>query len=457
MSERDVQDTQAISILPEEPVEPPGPIRPTKIRKFVPGFSVSANGFHFSNNSWPSHPFTEIHLGSIGGKSVRIPIGDDSNGLCGGMVFAVRDYFETSKKPADTTTPTPGSALYEYIKQRLVDSFNIPGGPLTYYKFMLPTTSNVDRYQAMRWEEGPKIMGDIYSGKLSPIGVVNIISANPFDVGRNHVILAYGYEQIGTSLTIYAYDPNSPYSENLSVTMSGGRVSSNSLSVDVYCFFRLSYQFRNPPAIIDSEKIRRWLRCLYLDLLNREPDQGGINYYIDLISRGTATKESIVDILLRSHEYCNIIVNSFYNLYLERQSDPGGLQFYSNLLRNGTPFQNIIISLCDSQEYKSKYPVPDEFVKSLYFKLLGRPPEPGAVENHSLRTGGQSTTDAIKQFLTSPEYGQKVTIEYFRKFLGRDQNLGTYYSERIQNGLPLQAFIKELITSEEYQQRSLSR
>jgi hypothetical protein len=47
----------------------------------------------------------------------------------------------------------------------------------------------------------------INNGKLSPLGVVNVISANPFDVGRNHVVLAYGYEKVGTSLTIYAYDP----------------------------------------------------------------------------------------------------------------------------------------------------------------------------------------------------------------------------------------------------------
>jgi len=49
----------------------------------------SANGFHFIN-SWPSEPDIVVNVPALG----RVAVGDASNGLCGGMVFAVRDFFE---------------------------------------------------------------------------------------------------------------------------------------------------------------------------------------------------------------------------------------------------------------------------------------------------------------------------------------------------------------------------
>jgi len=55
----------------------------------VAGFMPSANGFHFIN-SWPSEPDIVVNVPALG----RVAVGDASNGLCGGMVFAVRDFFE---------------------------------------------------------------------------------------------------------------------------------------------------------------------------------------------------------------------------------------------------------------------------------------------------------------------------------------------------------------------------
>ena len=55
-------------------------------------FSPSASGFRFPN-SFPHVPVRHIGIPGV----VSIPIGDASNGLCGGMVFAARDYFEAGR------------------------------------------------------------------------------------------------------------------------------------------------------------------------------------------------------------------------------------------------------------------------------------------------------------------------------------------------------------------------
>ena len=61
----------------------------------VEGFLPSASGLHFPNS------FDHVPL-----KTVQIPIvratvtlGDAAHGLCGGMVYTVRDYFESQQLP----------------------------------------------------------------------------------------------------------------------------------------------------------------------------------------------------------------------------------------------------------------------------------------------------------------------------------------------------------------------
>lgn len=60
---------------------------------------------------------------------VSVPIGDASNGLCGGMAFAVRDYFEAGKPPPDDAEPPSEGGLFDHIVDRLFDSFDLPLGP----------------------------------------------------------------------------------------------------------------------------------------------------------------------------------------------------------------------------------------------------------------------------------------------------------------------------------------
>ena len=248
-------------------------------------------------------------------------------------------------------------------------------------------------------------------------------------------------------------------------TKSGARLTTYSDRVNIYvkvqgqggwgapgkfkAIYRVRWSPPPPPPQI-------WIRFLYLDLLNRVPDDGGFNYYANLINNGTNIG-AIVESFLRSLEYCNIVTNSLYNKYLERQSDPGGLQYYSNMLSNGTPIQNVIISICDSPEFKNKYPVPYEFTRALYNKILERAPEPGAVENTSL-LHGVTTTEYIRRFLTSSEYASKMVTSYYNKYLGRApepewDDVNREIARLLQNE-SLQQIIKGFLISDEYLERS---
>ncbi len=222
----------------------------------VPGFLPSTRGLHFANY-YPHEPEIVIKL-PLGPS---LGLGDAANGLCGGMVFVARDYFEAKRSvPPDTQPPAGGSPLYRFIVRRLLDSFNLPLGLMRYVELMEPAFPDVGmgfglpgRAGVMLRNEWPRIKDDIDSGHPVPLGLIKIKSAIPHDLCKNHQVLAYGYDLDGTNLTLRIYDPNYPDCDDVRLQLS---IASAQVPVpltytpteSVYCFFRTPYTPREPPA-----------------------------------------------------------------------------------------------------------------------------------------------------------------------------------------------------------------
>src|SRR2546423_15678588 len=103
----------------------------------VTGFLPSVTAFHFNNSGFAPVPVETFTIPFPTGP-ITIPIGDASKGLCGGMAFAVRDFFEAGVLiPTMEKSPSQGM-LFGYFVTRLIDSFNLPGGALRYLYLMDP-------------------------------------------------------------------------------------------------------------------------------------------------------------------------------------------------------------------------------------------------------------------------------------------------------------------------------
>lgn len=224
----------------------------------VPGFLPSQNGLHYPNH-WVSEPDITIStpFGPIG-------IGSAANGLCGGMVFAVRDLFDAGRKPPpDATNPPGGSSAFNYIVQRLLDSFNIPSGVLEYYSWMnLPThntdlgprgTSDLTINQTM-----PVVRSLIDSGHPCPLALVCVHSTDPTLLGKNHQVLAYGYQDNGSMTTVRVYDPNRPDNDNVTISFDHTNPThtttfNDSAGDPVLGFFACTwYQSKDPSALFSQ-------------------------------------------------------------------------------------------------------------------------------------------------------------------------------------------------------------
>jgi hypothetical protein len=222
----------------------------------VPGFLPSTNGLHFVNY-YPHEPEVTVTLplGHV------LNIGDAANGLCGGMVFTVIDFFQAKLPiPADTNPPPGGSPLYQFIVQRLLDSFNPPNGLARYLELMEPAFPDVGlgfgipgRASVMLKDEWPRVKASLDSGQLAPLGLVKVKSDKPEDLSKNHQVLAYGYDLDGTNLTMQLYDPNYADNDGVQVQLSIAETSSPVAltyqpTEEVHCFFHTPYSFTQPPT-----------------------------------------------------------------------------------------------------------------------------------------------------------------------------------------------------------------
>ena len=231
----------------------------------VPGFTPSINGLHFVN-SFPHEPVVTVEIPLFG----KIAIGDASGGLCGGMAFTVRDVFEAkSRAPIpDTTPPGPDTPLFKYLADRLIDSFDLPkAGFMKYYAWMTSPdhdTGPILVRRGLAWktimEEWPhRIRQSLDAGQLCVLGLVTVASVNPADLGRNHQVLAYGYDLGGSNnLTLLIYDPNTPVAQadgvRISLSLANPTTTTPithnvAISEPIRGFFGVDYAYRDPSAI----------------------------------------------------------------------------------------------------------------------------------------------------------------------------------------------------------------
>lgn len=237
----------------------------TQVR--VPGFVPSVNGLHFVN-AFPREPVVNVDIPPFG----MVGLGDASGGLCGGMVFTVRDVFETPglHPLPDTAPPGEETALFRYLAARLVDSFDLPhSGFMKYYDWMITPDHDVSWppffvRRGVAWktiiDEWPRIRHDLDSGQLCALGLVTTASVNPVDLGQNHQVLAYGYDLDGPNdLAILIYDPNTPIGDADRVRISlslanpaqASHVSHNvAIGNPVRGFFRVAYRYHDPTDLV---------------------------------------------------------------------------------------------------------------------------------------------------------------------------------------------------------------
>ena len=266
----------------------------------------------------------------------------------------------------------------------------------------------------------------------------------------------------GSPVTITA-NPSSGYTFT---GWSGGASSPSSASTTVLMTGPLTLTANFLAISNGAVSSTVFVRQLYRDLLNRDPDSGGLAFYVAGLDGGHISRSQLAAQFFTSPEFnsAGLYIVKLYLAVLGRQPDFPGWQFWFNGITAGQSTDVVLTSFLSSPEFTMKYGnlSDTDFITLVYRSVLGRDPDLGGLQYYQYYLGShQLTRSAVfDQFLRSSEYGTRSAPQSYANllymgFLRRSADTAglTYWAGALTNGLQLSDAISEFIQSPEYLNR----
>jgi hypothetical protein len=196
---------------------------------------------------------------------------------------------------------------------------------------------------------------------------------------------------------------------------------------------------------------------IYLDLLNRAADAGGLATLSNALAQG-ATRNQVVLAIEGSTEYRMNVVERLYNQFLHRTADATGLGLAVQYLNTGGTAEQLAAVIAGSPEYLQSQGggTNDGFLSALYQSALGRAIDPSGQAGFSeALASGLSRIQVAAAIFSSTEYRQNLVQSYYQAFLLRPADpggLGAFVGA-LQGGVSDEEVIAAIVGSEEYLKR----
>ncbi len=223
--------------------------------------------------------------------------------------------------------------------------------------------------------------------------------------------------------------------------------------------------FNAHPETVDRKKIEKFVTRLYNKCLDREPDEEGMNTWVNILINKKGTGASVAKGFIYSKEYIskNVsdeeYVDMLYKVFLDRKADMEGKKTWLDLLNQGMSRDYVFRGFAESVEYtnicksygidrgtvtltqpRDKNVNMTKFVNRLYVYVLGRNGEKDGLNDwcQTMQNKLYTPIQVANYFVLSDEFKAKNLSdeEYikvlYRAFLGRE-----YDEEGLQTWLNL--------------------
>lgn len=195
---------------------------------------------------------------------------------------------------------------------------------------------------------------------------------------------------------------------------------------------------------------------IYLDLLSRPADPGGLDYYVNLLDQGRLNRSQFEQRIAASSEHRQLVVTQVFEQYLNRGPDADGLSYWSNFLASGGVQEQLEARVLGSDEFFQLSGASDTtFLENLFLDVLSRPIDPSAAQwfGEAL-TQGDSRAQVADHVLRSTEHNGQVVSSFYQDYLGRPAKydyLGmTYFTNLLASGATWEQVTATMLASEEY-------
>lgn len=301
----------------------------------------------------------------------------------------------------DTLT---GKKYYPYSLNR-----NNPAADASAFTFN--RVDNVEQIEAML-PEG--------SYQLKVKGYLIVSDEQEYAIAHNIPLSHNGIERSIINLYEVVLDRTENQIGDEEIAYWAGKILAGESVLSVINGFIYSEEFMNK-EMNDEEFITK----MYQIFLDREPDTGGLNYWLDVITNRGSSRKLLVYEFAFSQEFSNKcdtvsatpysreeelkgFIERLYRYVLTRDADGGGIAYWVNELyserKNGL---DLVKSFFASTEFRSNTSMSsDEFIVMTYRSILGREPGQSEIDYWKGKLAVTSQEYIINAFLASAEFQQ---------------------------------------------------
>jgi hypothetical protein len=207
-----------------------------------------------------------------------------------------------------------------------------------------------------------------------------------------------------------------------------------------------------------GDAAQRLVAQMYLDLLGRPVDAGGLALWAGQLNQGTLTAGQVVATLTSSQEYLSDVVNNLHLQVLGQPADAADLASGVSFLSHGGTDQQLEATLFGSTAYFQNQggATNSGFLSALYMGVLHRSIDPGAEQFYSQQlSDGLTRTEAAATVIGSGESENLIVNSLYQQYLHRAADSGglSAFSSALQSGAPTESVIVALVGSSEYAQK----
>ena len=174
---------------------------------------------------------------------------------------------------------------------------------------------------------------------------------------------------------------------------------------------------QTPSLALDEAFVRQ----LYLDLLGRQADAGGLAAWMNALAAGQLTRAQVAQGFFTSPEFSisGLFLIKCYLAVLRRDPDFGGWEFWLNQLRGGASTTSILASFLTAPEFTLLYGnlADPQFVVMVYQNVLQRTPSQTEVNAWLSWLQGRTRAQMMEGFITSPEFDLLVRNRAYANLL----------------------------------------
>ena len=212
------------------------------------------------------------------------------------------------------------------------------------------------------------------------------------------------------------------------------------------------------PQYVTSPEEERFVRALSVDFLDRPATEDEVRRHTATMASG-GSRASVVAAYAESDEWVSALVTGYYESALGREPDEGGLRYWIDRIAAGMTPAAVASNFYGSAEYYAASGSSEAWVSDLYHEIVRREPDAEGLAHWSGEADDGVALAAIaSSFYASPESRQTRVTTLYDALLARTPDPGglAHWTERLLDGRDIQLAVS-LAVSPEYHQRAQQR